>query len=322
MASGFWFHALPAPFVPPLVVMASVVENRRARRWGIFFKLLTFTYLFLLLGIVALSDKWDAGKAVLKEHTALVDVEGLIAPDTKASADKVVSGLREAFKDKKTKGVILRMNTPGGSPVQSRYINEEILRLRKKYPEIPLYAVVMDVCASGGYYIAAAADKIYADQGSIVGSIGVLMNGFGFVETMQSLGVERRLLTAGEHKGILDPFSPLKEGDQEFIQHTLDQLHAQFIEKVKEGRGDRLKVEQYPEVFSGLFWSGEEAKKIGLIDDFGSASYVAREVIGFEDIVDYTQKDDVWERLAERLGAGASEAMARLTGFGDGYRLR
>ncbi len=304
------------------MVMASVVENRRSRRWGIFFKLLTFTYLFLLLVMLLWSDKWDMSQASLKDHTALVEIKGLIAPEAKASADNVVSGLREAFKNNKTKGVILRLNTPGGSPVQSRYINEEIIRLKKKYPKIPLYAVVVDMCASGGYYIAAAADKIYADEGSIVGSIGVLMNGFGFVEAMQSLGIERRLMTAGEHKGIMDPFSPVKDGERAHVQHTLDQLHAQFIEKVKEGRGERLKFDEHPEVFSGLFWSGEEAKKIGLIDDFGSSSYVAREIIGVENIVDFTQKQDVWERFAERLGAGAAETMARLTGFADGYQLR
>ena len=304
------------------VVMASVTESRRSRRWGIFFKLLTFTYLFLLLAMLIWSDEWDMSQAALKDHTALVEVSGLIAPDTKASADKIVTGLRNAFEDKKTKGVILRMNTPGGSPVQSRYVNEEITRLRKKYPKIPLYAVVVDMCASGGYYIAAAADKIYADEGSIVGSIGVLMNGFGFVGAMDSLGVERRLLTAGKHKAIMDPFSPLKDGDKEYVQRILDQLHEQFIEKVKEGRGERLKLDQYPEVFSGLFWSGEEAKRIGLIDDFGNSSYVAREVIGFEDIVDYTQKEDVFERLAERLGAGATGAMARLMGLAEGYSLR
>jgi protease-4 len=304
------------------MVMATVIENRRSRRWGIFFKLLIFAYLFFLLAMLIWSDEWDMTQASLKEHTALVEVSGLIAPETKASADKVVTGLREAFKDKKTKGVILRMNTPGGSPVQSRYINEEITRLKKKYPKIPVYAVVVDMCASGGYYIAAAADKIYADKGSIVGSIGVLMNGFGFVDAMQTLGIERRLLTAGEHKAIMDPFSPIKEEDRAHVQRTLDQLHAQFITKVKQGRGDRLKLEEYPEVFSGLFWSGEEAKRIGLIDDFGSSSYVAREIIGVEDIVDFTPEQDVWDRLAERLGAGVAEAMARMTGLAGQYSLR
>ena len=304
------------------MVMTTVVENRRSRRWGIFFKFLTFAYLFLLLAMLSWSDKWDVSQATLKEHTALVEVDGIIAPDTKASADKVVTGLRDAFKDKKTKAVILRLNTPGGSPVQSRYINEEITRLKKKHPAIPVYAVVVDMCASGGYYIAAAADKIFADQGSIVGSIGVLMNGFGFVEGMHELGIERRLMTAGENKGIMDPFSPVSEDDRVHIQRMLDQLHAQFIAKVKEGRGGRLKVDEYPEVFSGLFWSGEEAREIGLIDEFGSSSYVAREIVGVEDIVDFTPKEDVWERFAQRIGAGVAQSLARLSGFGDSYPLR
>lgn len=304
------------------MVMASVVENRRSRRWGIFFKSLTFAYLFLLLAMLMWSDDLDVSQATLKEHTALVDIKGIIAPDTKTSADKIVTALRDAFKDKKTKAVILRINTPGGSPVQSRYINQEITRLKEKHPDIPVYAVVVDMCASGGYYIAVAADKIYADEGSIVGSIGVLMNGFGFVEGMESLGIERRLMTAGEHKGIMDPFSPVAEEDRSHLQRMLDQLHTQFISKVRAGRGDRLKVDEYPEVFSGLFWSGEEAKEIGLIDGFGSSSYVAREIIGVEDIVDFTQEEDIWDRFAERLGAGAAQSLARLSGLGDSYQLR
>ncbi len=304
------------------MVMATVAENRRSRRWGIFFKLLTFGYLFLLLGVFLWGDKLQVVKSTAQTHTALIEVKGLISSETKASADNIVTGLRNAFEDKKTKGVILRMNTPGGSPVQSRYINREISRLREKYPKIPLYAVVSDICASGGYYIAAAADKIYADEGSLVGSIGVLINGFGFVEGMQDLGIERRLLTAGENKGILDPFSPLREADREHIQKMLDQLHEQFIDTVKAGRGDRLKVADHPELFSGLFWSGEEAKEMGLIDDFGSSSYVAREIIGAEEIVDFTPKEEVWERLARNIGAGAAEVLATLSGLGIGPNLR
>lgn len=304
------------------MVMSSVVESRRSRRWGIFFKLLTFSYLFLILALIMWSDNLDVSQATLKEHTALIEISGVIAPDTKASADKIVTGLREAFKDKKTKGVILRMNTPGGSPVQSRYVNREITRLKKKYPDIPVYAVVVDMCASGGYYIATAADKIYADEGSIVGSIGVLMNGFGFVEGMEDLGVERRLMTAGEHKGIMDPFSPVDEKEKAHLQGLLDQLHVQFIDTVKEGRGERLKLDAYPEIFSGLFWSGEEAKEMGLIDDFGSSSYVAREIIGVEDMVDFTPEEDVWERFAEQLGAGVAQAFARISGFTQSYRLQ
>jgi protease-4 len=304
------------------MVMSIVEEKKRSRHWGIFFKLLTFAYLTALLIVLVWSEDFDVSQSVLKEHTALIDVDGVIGPQEQASADRIVTGLRNAFKDKKTKGVILRMNTPGGSPVQSRYVNQEITRLKKKYPDIPVYTVVVDMCASGGYYIASATDQIYADEGSIVGSIGVLMNGFGFVDALESLGIERRLMTAGENKAIMDPFSPLKESDRIHVQNLLDQLHTQFIDTVKTGRGERLNVDEYPEVFSGLFWSGEEAKKIGLIDDFGSSSYVAREVIGVKDIVDFTKKEDVWERVAERLGTGAAEALARITGIGPDYKLR
>jgi protease-4 len=304
------------------MVMATVAENRKSRRWGIFFKFLTFAYLFIILAMFLWSDRLKVDQIKASEHTALINVKGLISSETKASADKVVTALREAFKDKKTKGIILRMNTPGGSPVQSRYINREIVRLKEKHPDIPVYAVVSDICASGGYYIAAAADKIYADEGSLVGSIGVLINGFGFVDVMQQLGIERRLLTAGENKGLLDPFSPLEQSDKSHVQQMLDQLHNQFIETVKEGRGDRLKVEQHPEIFSGLFWSGEEALKLGLIDEFGSSSFVAREVIGAEEIVDFTQKEEVWDRLARNLGAGAASVFASMTGLGEGINIR
>ncbi|MEJ2619091.1 MAG: signal peptide peptidase SppA [Candidatus Thiodiazotropha sp.] len=304
------------------MVMATVAENRKSRRWGIFFKLLTFAYLFIILGLFLWSGKLEVDQVTATEHTALIDVKGLISSETKASADKVVTALRKAYKDKKTKGIILRMNTPGGSPVQSRYINREIGRLKEKHPDIPVYAVVSDICASGGYYIAAAADKIYADEGSLVGSIGVLINGFGFVDVMRQLGIERRLLTAGENKGLLDPFSPLEPSDKNHVQRMLDQLHKQFIETVKEGRGDRLKVDQHPEIFSGLFWSGEEALTLGLIDEFGNSSYVAREVIGAEEIVDFTQKEEVWDRLARNLGAGAASVFASMSGLGEGINIR
>ncbi|RLJ17742.1 S49 family peptidase [bacterium endosymbiont of Escarpia laminata] len=303
------------------VVLGSIAESRRSRRWGIFFKSLTFLYLFVLLALWW-NDDLGKGVSTASEYTALVEVNGVIAPDTKASADKVVTGLRNAFEDKKTKGIILRMNTPGGSPVQSRYIYEEITRLRKENPKIKVYAVIVDICASGGYYIAAAADEIYADKGSLVGSIGVLMNGFGFVDVMQGLGIERRLMTAGENKGIMDPFSPVDDSDKAHIQRLLDQLHVQFINSVREGRGERLKVTEYPEIFSGLFWSGEDALKMGLVDNFGSSSYVAREIIGAEEIVDFTVEEDVWDRFAERLGAGAAETLARITGFANNLQLR
>jgi protease-4 len=303
------------------MVMATVTENRRSRRWGIFFKLLTFAYLFILLGVLLWPGKLQMAQTTATEHTALIDVKGVISSETKASADKVVTALRNAYEDKKTKGIILRMNTPGGSPVQSRYINREIVRLKKKHPDIPIYAVVSDICASGGYYIAAATDKIYADEGSLVGSIGVRIDAFGFVKGMQELGIERRLLTAGENKGILDPFSPLDPNDIAHIQQMLDQLHRQFIQTVKEGRGERLKADEHPELFSGLFWNGEEAQKLGLIDDFGSSSYVAREVIGVEEIVDFTEEEKVWDRLARNIGAGAASVFVTITGLGNGFSI-
>ncbi len=300
---------------------ATLTENRRSRRWGVFFKLLGFGYLFLLLGMVFWSDKLDMSEVTAAEHTALIKVEGVISSESKASADKIVTGLRDAFEDKKTKGVILRLNTPGGSSVQSRYINRELARLREKYPDIPVYAVCVDICASGGYYIAAAADEIYADEGSIVGSIGVLINGFGFVDTLDKLGVERRLMTAGENKGMLDPFSPVTPEEEAHVERLLAEVHQQFIDAVKEGRGERLQYQDHPELFSGLFWSGEEARKLGLVDKFGSSSYVAREVIGAKEIVDFTPKEELWDRFAQRLGAGAAEVLGRWGGLDSRLRL-
>jgi len=301
------------------VVTASLSEARRARRWGIFFKLLTFAYLTVLL-VLWLPDEFPDTGIKGKKHTALVDIEGVIAPAADASADNVISGLRDAFEDKNTKGVILRINSPGGSPVQAGYINDEVRRLKKKYPKIPVYAVIADLCASGGYYIAVAADAIYADKGSIVGSIGVRMDGFGFVDAMHSIGVERRLLTAGENKAILDPFSPWSDKDRGHIQEILDELHEQFIEVVRAGRGDRLSTS--PEIFSGLFWSGEESVDLGLVDGLASSSYVAREIIGAEDIVDFTTKEDLLERLADRLGATAASTLAQITGMHGSPQLR
>jgi len=233
------------------LAQASLKEQRAARRWGIFFKLLFFLYLlFALMAWIAISHK-KLALAGGKPFTAVVELNGVIKADSAASADKVVSGLRDAFKNPGTKGVVLRINSPGGSPVQARTIHDEILRLRKKHPKIPLYAVITDICASGGYYVAVAADKIYADPASIVGSIGVLINGFGFVEAMKKLGIERRLLTAGVNKGILDPFSPLPEGQRRHLQRTLERLHRQFIATVRQGRAGRLKEDDT--LFSGLF---------------------------------------------------------------------
>ena len=293
---------------------ASITEQRRARRWGIFFKLLTFAYLVTLLILWIPGTLPDAAMKATKEHTALIEINGVIADDAEASADNVVTALRSAYEDKKTKGVILRINSPGGSAVQAGYINDEIRRLKEKHPKIPVYAVVTDMAASGGYYIAVAADDIYVDKASIVGSIGVLMSTFGFERGMEKLGVERRLLTAGEHKGILDPFSPLKQEEKQHIQEMLDQVHQQFIQAVKDGRGDRLK--ESGDIFSGLFWSGEESIKLGLADGLGSSSYVARELIGAETLVDYTRSEDLLERFAKRIGAGAAAFVSSRTDLG------
>ena len=282
------------------LAFAAVTEQRRSRRWRIFFILLFFAYLFAVPILMSGNfDLFDMEKT--DKHTALVDLDGVISPSAEASADKIVTALREAFEDENTAGVILRINSPGGSPVQSSYIYNEMQRLKKKYPDIPLYSVIADLCASGGYYVAVGADKIYANESSIVGSIGVIMNGFGFEGTMDKLGVERRVLTAGEHKALFDPFAPIKDDEKLHLQDMLQEIHDEFIKTVKEGRGDRLPDDD--KLFSGLVWTGERAKGLGLIDEFGSAGYVAREVIKAEDIVDFTRKKDFFERFASRLGA-------------------
>ncbi len=281
------------------VLLESVREQRRARRWGIVFKSLLFVYLFALL-FAYLADRWSDVGIGAGRHTALVEVEGVIAAEQDASADRVVGGLRAAFEDDRTAGVIVRVNSPGGSPVQAGYIYEEIRRLRAKYPDTPLYAVITDICASGGYYVAAAADRIFANRASLVGSIGVRTDGFGFVEAMRKLGVERRLLTAGENKGFLDPFSPLKDEEVEHLQSMLDELHQQFIGVVREGRGERLR--DADELFSGLIWTGERSVELGLVDGLASAGEVARDVIGEEKIRDFTLRDDLLRRIVDRIG--------------------
>src|SRR6267142_817456 len=275
----------------------ALLEQRKRRRWGIFFKLLTFAYVtFLLIVMVDWSSRGDLTGG--KKHTAMVELTGLIAPGTDASAERITTALQAAFKDKNTQGVVMRINSPGGSPVQAQTIYDEMRRLRKKYPDIPLYAVVEDICASG----------IYFGRASIVGSIGVLMNGFGFTGLMDKLGVERRLITAGENKGMLDPFSPLEEKDKEYIKGLMKDIHDQFIGVVREGRGKRLK--ETPDMFSGLFWTGQRSVELGLADGFGSLDSVAREVIKAEDIVDYTQKEGIAEKFARRFGAGAASTIA------------
>jgi protease-4 len=288
------------------LALAAVTEQRRARRWGIFFKSLGFVYLFVLL-FVALGGFNQGDVHPGKKHTALVDLEGVIAPGSQASAERVIEGLQKAFKDKKTQGVILRINSPGGSPVQAGQINDEIRRLRAKHPNIPLYAVVDDICASGGYYVAAAADRIYVDKASIIGSIGVIINGFGFTGTMDKLGVERRLVTAGENKGFLDPFSPEDPKQKAYAQAMVAEIHQQFIDVVRKGRGKRLK--ETPDMFSGLVWHGAKSLELGLADALGSAEFVAREVVKAEDIVDYTPQQSLADRLAKRFGTAAAQAL-------------
>jgi protease-4 len=287
------------------LALSAIQEQRRTRHWSILFKTLGFLYLFIVLFLAA---GWFGSDGVsIQEHTALVDLQGVIASD-EASADSVIASLQGAFEDKKTRGVILRINSPGGSPVQAGQIYDEIRRLRALHPKIPLYAVVDDICASGGYYVAAGADKIFVDKASIVGSIGVLMDGFGFTKTMEKLGVERRLLTAGENKGFLDPFSPVDPKQQAYAQQMLEEIHGQFIGVVRQGRGKRLK--ETPDMFSGLVWSGERSIQLGLADGLGNVESVARDVIKVEDIVDYTQQEGLVERLTGRLGASMAKAWA------------
>ena len=284
-----------------------LAEQRRRRRWGIFFKLLTFAYItVVLLLMVDWSSVGDLSAG--KKHTAVVELSGIIAPGADASAENVILGLQAAFKDKNTQGVILRINSPGGSPVQAQTIYDEMRRLRKKYPDIPLYAVVEDICASGGYFVAVGADRIYVAKSSIVGSIGVLMNGFGFTGLMEKLGVERRLITAGQNKGMLDPFSPEREQDRQYIEALMKDVHQQFISVVREGRGKRLK--ENADMFTGLIWTGEKSVELGLADGYGSLDSVARDVIKAEDTVDYTKKEGFAEKVAKRFGASMAGTLA------------
>ncbi|WP_374086610.1 signal peptide peptidase SppA [Methylomicrobium lacus] len=289
------------------VALAAIEEQAKARRWGIIFKSATFLYLTALLGIALLPQlKKDIGSDD-GDHTAVVDVVGMIAEDKGANADAIIKSLRKALKDEQTKGVILHANSPGGSPVQSHMVYEEIRKLKKEYPKTPIYAVVGDICASGCYYIASASDKIFVSPASLVGSIGVIMDGFGFVDTMQKFGVERRVLTAGAHKAMLDPFSPRKEDETQFMQKLLEQVHQQFIKAVKDGRGNRLK--EAPDLFSGLVWTGEEGIKLGIADAYGNDDSVAKDIIGAKKLVDFTEQDSLLERMAGKLGASFGHAL-------------
>lgn len=295
------------------LAFAALNEQRRTRRWNIFFKSLFFAYLLLLLLMVYIPGGVDKTALKSGRHTALVEINGVIADNTDANADSIITGLRSAFKDKHSAGIIIRINSPGGSPVQAGYVNDEIKRLRDLYPQKKVYAVVTDVCASGGYYIAAAADEIFADKASMIGSIGVVTNGFGFVDAMKKMGIERRLYTAGTSKGFLDPFSAEKKEDVKHLKQMLNTIHQQFIGVVKQGRGQRLKDD--PRLFSGLVWTGEESMELGLVDGLGSSSYVAREIIEAEDIVNYTLRETVFERFADRIGASMASTFARITGL-------
>ncbi|MBI4357577.1 MAG: S49 family peptidase [Gammaproteobacteria bacterium] len=274
-------------------------EHRSARRWRIFFKLLWFGAIFWML-LLTSPTEWFTNIKESRSHTAVVSIKGIIMEAAEASAENIIPALQHAFEDKSAKGIILQINSPGGSPVQAGYVYDEIVRLRKQNPDKKIYAVVNDVCLSGGYYIASAADEIYVDKASLVGSIGVLLNGFGFVDTLKKLGVERRLLTAGKHKGILDPFSAINLEDQKFVQKTLEVVHKQFIKSVEEGRGKRLKGSE--EVFSGLFWTGEQAIELGLADGLGSPESVAREQIGEKKLVEYMTHPNWYENFAKRMG--------------------
>lgn len=290
------------------IALEGLKEQRRSRRWGIFFKLLFWVYLLIVGGafLVGLSDSGkDEDVTNASEITAVVDIKGVIMDEADASADLVIPSLKKAFDNPKTKAVVLRINSPGGSPVQAGQINDEIRRLRAKYKDIPVYAVISDICASGGYYIAVAADKIYADKASLVGSIGVRMDNFGFVEAMNKLGVERRLLTAGENKGMLDPFQPLNPKEVDHVKTLLNTTHQQFINVVKQGRGERLK--NNPDLFTGLIWTGEGAKDLGLIDELGDERYVAREVIKAPTMVNFTSEKDFFDKVGERLGTSVSQ---------------
>lgn len=296
-------------------------EQKKARRWGIFFKLLTFSYLFLLLSVVLMRGETVGSINAAAPHAGLVKIDGVIASEEASNAGTIISGLRQAFASDGAKAVILAINSPGGSPVQAGYIYDEILRLKNSHPDKKLYAVISELGASGGYYVAAAADEIYADKASLVGSIGVTASGFGYVNTLKKLGIERRHFVAGKHKTFLDPFSPLRKDEANFWETVLEKTHQQFIAVVKRGRGDRLVDSN--ELFSGLLWNGEQALGLGLIDGLGSASYVARQIIGVEQLHDYTPRPSALEEISQKFGVAIGHGMARALGLSaNHFQLR
>lgn len=293
------------------MLLRSGDEQKKARRWSVFFKSLTFIYLFFILFAFLPQTKSLLGSgpqfADHKQHTALIDINGVIAHDQAANANAVAGSLRRAFEDENTKAILIKINSPGGSPVQAGYIYDEILRLRKEHTDIKIYAVIAELGASAAYYIAAAADEIYADKASLVGSIGVTAAGFGFVETIDKLGIERRNFTSGKHKSFLDPFQPLKEDEKLFWEDVMGVVHKQFINAVENGRGKRL--QKTDDLYSGLIWTGEQAKEIGLIDGLGSPGYVAREIIKEEKIINFTARQSPLKSLTKLLGASIGEGM-------------
>ncbi len=293
------------------LAFAALDEQKKTRRWGIFFKSLMFVYLAVVLGIgmypslkSSISSEDEAG------HTAVINISGVIAEDKAANANAIVAALRAAIKDENTKGIILHVNSPGGSPVQSSYIFDEIRKIKSEHPNMPIYAVASDICASGCYFIASAADKIFVNPSSLIGSIGVIMDGFGFVDTMKMLGVERRLVTAGAHKALMDPFSPENADEKKYMQQVLAQVHQQFINAVKEGRGDRLADDD--DLFSGLVWTGEQGVKLGLADDFGNDDSVAHDIIGAKKRVDFTVQERLLDRLVGKMGASFAHSLSSI----------
>lgn len=290
------------------VVLEALNEQRRSRRWGVFFKLV----LLLLAGGALLLSALPLAELPFTQpgkHTALVDVGGVILDGAESNAETVIDALEDALADPGTQGVLLRLNSPGGSPVQASVIHDAIRRAREAHPEIPIHAVVGDICASGCYFIAAAADKIFVNPASVVGSIGVIMNGFGFVDSLTKLGVERRVMTAGAHKALLDPFAPVRPEEKQHLQRLIDTIHRQFIDAVQKGRGERLKSRDHPELFSGLIWTGDQAIELGLVDALGTARDVAREVIGAEEMVNFTPRENLLDRLAQQIGATGGDAL-------------
>lgn len=291
------------------MLSSTLKEQRAKRRWGIFFK---FVGILIILGFFVMIRSFDFSSeksAPVEPHAAVIRISGVIQSDSRASAESIIKALQKAFSEKATVGLILRINSPGGSPVQAGRIYDEILRLRQIYPDKPVEVVVEEICASGGYYVAAAANNIYVDKASIVGSIGVMINGFGFTGLMDKMGVERRLITAGKNKGFLDPFSPQKPQQKEYAQNLIDEVHQQFITVVKNGRGDRLKIND--ETFSGLIWSGTQAIELGLADGLGTVESVARDVLKVQSIVDYTEEERLSDRVLKKLGASAGEGVAK-----------